>query len=81
MSQTLPTVQVVEDNEFGYMIINESDFDELTQKLFIAIDSDGAKVLTTAQIKDALTEKGIEFPVGAKKSDLKALLEAIGTET
>lgn len=34
------------------------------------------KALTVAQIKDALTEKGIEIPEGAKKAELQALLDA-----
>lgn len=32
--------------------------------------------LTVAELKAALTEKGIEIPAGAKKADLQALLDA-----
>jgi len=38
-------------------------------------ESEGGQ-LTVAQLKEALTAKGIEIPAGAKKADLQALLDA-----
>lgn len=74
MYETCPTVKVKADNEQGFAIINESDFDEGSQELFEPSDSDGAKVLTIGQMRDALTARGIEFDPKAKKSELVALL-------
>jgi hypothetical protein len=38
--------------------------------------SEGAKKATVAELREALTAKGIEIPEGAKKADLQALLDA-----
>lgn len=78
MSGTCPVVKVKSDSvEAGFIVINESDFDEKLHELFEE-GTDGAKKadLTVAQIKEALTEKGIDIPDGAKKADLLALLNA-----
>lgn len=74
MSNTCPTVKVKADNEHGFMVINESDFDAKTHEAFDA--DEGAKKATVAEIKDALTAKGIAIPEGAKKAELQALLDA-----
>lgn len=39
-------------------------------------ESEGGSNLSVAQLKEALTAKGIEIPAGAKKADLQALLDA-----
>jgi hypothetical protein len=39
-------------------------------------DPEGAKKATIAELREALTAKGIEIPEGAKKADLQALLDA-----
>ena len=39
-------------------------------------EPDGAKKATVAELREALTTKGIEIPDGAKKADLQALLDA-----
>lgn len=39
-------------------------------------DPEGAKKATVAELRDALTAKGIEIPEGAKKAELQALLDA-----
>jgi hypothetical protein len=39
-------------------------------------DPEGAKKATVAELRDALTAKGVEIPEGAKKADLQALLDA-----
>lgn len=72
----IPTIRIIspisDDNQLGYVIINEADFDASTQELF---DPAPAKV-TIASMRDALTAKGISFEVDAKKADLQALLDA-----
>lgn len=74
MSQTCPTIKVKADNEQGFMVINESDFDEKAHEAFES--ENDAKKMTVAEIKEALIEKGIEIPDGAKKAELQALLDA-----
>lgn len=39
-------------------------------------DPEGAKKATVAELREALTAKGIEIPEGAKKAELQALLDA-----
>lgn len=40
-------------------------------------ESEGAKkAATVAELREALTAKGVEVPEGAKKADLQALLDA-----
>jgi hypothetical protein len=39
-------------------------------------EQEPAGALTVQQIRDALTAKGIEIPEGARKGELRALLEA-----
>lgn len=39
-------------------------------------EEEGAKRATVAELREALTAKGIAIPEGAKKADLQALLEA-----
>lgn len=74
------TVKVVapvsDDNQLGYVVINKSD---LTEKHELFEEADGAgesgiAKMTVAELKDALTAKGIVFPDNAKKADLVALL-------
>ncbi|MCK4121395.1 hypothetical protein HFK83_03295 [Ralstonia pseudosolanacearum] len=75
----LKTVKVVspvtDENPLGYIVINETDLTE-GHEIF---DEEGAKkadkALSVADLKAALTEKGVEIPEGAKKADLQALLD------
>jgi hypothetical protein len=80
MSETCPTVKIKTDapeNEAGYIVINESDFDETIHELFDAIDSNGDKVRTRiGDLREALTARGVSFDPRAKKPDLQALLDA-----
>ncbi|WP_422846872.1 HeH/LEM domain-containing protein [Acidovorax sp. M14] len=39
-------------------------------------EPDGAKKATVAELREALTAKGIAIPDGAKKAELQALLDA-----
>lgn len=61
-----------------FVEINESDFSTDQHELFSEgsdEDSDGAKKANVAELRAALTEKGIEIPDGAKKAELQALLD------
>lgn len=71
-----PTVKVKCDNEQGFYIINESDFDESQHELFKEADEAEIKKGSKPWYAAKLTEAGIEFDVDAKVKDLKALLEA-----
>jgi hypothetical protein len=60
-----------------HVLINESDFDpKVHERVDDAEDGAAPSALTVAQIKDALTEKGVDFPATAKKAELQALLDA-----
>jgi hypothetical protein len=62
------------DDQGDFVLINEDDFDaNFHEKLEDPAD---AKKAGIADLRAALTEKGIEFPADAKKADLQALLDA-----
>lgn len=61
------------DGQGDFVVINKDDFNPQVQELF---DDGSKKDLTVAQLRDALTAKGIAIPDGAKKSDLQDLLDA-----
>ncbi|MNL68542.1 HeH/LEM domain protein [compost metagenome] len=58
------------------MLINEDDFDENVHKRFDEGAKKADKAPGIAELRAALTEKGIDFPADAKKADLQALLDA-----
>lgn len=62
-----------------FVLINEEDFNPDFHALLDAAESDKPKVLSIDELRAALTEKGVEFPVSAKKAELKALLDAADT--
>ena len=71
----VPVVRIVwpANEEYGgFVEINESDFDPEKHVLF----EEKEKSLTVEEIKAALFEKGVDIPVGAKKAELKALLDS-----
>jgi hypothetical protein len=72
------TIKINFDNEQGFIIINEDDFNEEIHTNFDESDqnSKAAKEGTKAWYIEKLTEAGIEFDENAKVKDLKALLEA-----
>ena len=75
MSETCPTVRIKSASaDQGFVIINQADFIDGTDELFDPVNSDGDKVLSLAQIRDALTARGVEFDPRARKADLAALL-------
>lgn len=68
-----------------HVLINESDFDPSFHVPFDAAEKpagDGGdaskdpQAMTAAQLKEALTAKGIAFKGNASKADLQALLDA-----
>ncbi len=61
-----------------FVVINKADFDPKVHELLDAEDPEGAKKATVAELRDALTAKGIAIPEGAKKADLQALLDGAG---
>lgn len=72
---TCPTIRIKADNAQGFAIINEGDLDTTVHALFGAEPEADLK-LSVAEIREALTAKGIDIPEGAKKADLRALLDA-----
>jgi hypothetical protein len=76
MSNSCPTVKVKFDNEQGFFVINEADFDPAVHERFDADEALNSEGLTVAELKEALTAKGVAIPGDAKKADLRALLDA-----
>ena len=73
----VPVVRIVwpANAEYGgFVEINESDFDHEKHEIFK--EEQKEKALTVEELKNALAEKGIAIPEGAKKAELKALLES-----
>ncbi|MCA3183914.1 MAG: hypothetical protein INH12_30105 [Cupriavidus sp.] len=74
----LETVRVVapetEDNDQGFIVINKSDLTD-EHELYVEA-TDAPRKLGIAELRAALTEKGIEFDADAKKADLQKLLDA-----
>ena len=75
----LETVKVVsevsDDNPHGYIVINKSDLTD-EHELFGEGAKKAEKGPGVADLRAALTEKGIEIPEGAKKAELQAMLDA-----
>lgn len=69
-------VQPWGEDQGDFVLINEEDFDESFHKRFDADAKKADKAPGIAELRAALTEKGIEFPADAKKADLQALLDA-----
>jgi hypothetical protein len=76
----LKTVKIKPSHESqcNFVLINEADFNPDLHELFDPAEPpvEAAPKMTVADIKQALAEKGVEIPEGAKKADLLALLEA-----
>lgn len=60
------------EGQGDHVVINKSDFDPDMHEMFEPPVEQG---LTVKQLKEALTEKGIEFPPTAKKAELQTLLD------
>ncbi len=58
-----------------HVLLNESDFNP---DFHVRLDDDSSASagLKVAELRAALTERGIEIPEGAKKAELQALLDA-----
>lgn len=59
-----------------FVVINKADFDPEVHKLLESEPEGAKKAATVAELREALTAKGVEVPEGAKKADLQALLDA-----
>lgn len=64
------------EDQGDFVLINEEDFDADVHKRYDEGAKKADKGPSIAELRAALTEKGIEFPEGAKKADLQALLDA-----
>lgn len=73
---SLPTVKVNADNEQGYMIVNESDFDSNTQTIFGSEAKDEKPAMSKTELQAALDAKGIAHKPAMSKADLAALLDS-----
>ena len=70
----IKTVRVVGPEEAGgFVVINESDFDEKVHELYVEPQAGALKV---AELKALLDAKGIKYEPTAKKAELQALLDA-----
>lgn len=63
-----------------FVVINEGDFDPKVHTLLDGAPPEGDKSKTAAELKEALTAKGIEFKGNASKADLQALLDGAPPE-
>ncbi|MBT2333618.1 hypothetical protein J7E49_06835 [Variovorax paradoxus] len=65
------------ESQGDFVLINEEDFDPSKHVLLdgAAPDAGGEKAMTAAELKEALTAKGIDFKGNASKADLQALLD------
>ena len=74
-----PTVKIQCDNEQGFIIINESDFDEGSHELFEekTNEDSGPKEGSKAWHVIQLTELGAEFDDSQPAKELKELFESI----
>ena len=82
----VPTIKVKPwgQGQGDFVVINEADFDPALHERLDAADkpapsrsdADGDGKVTAAELKAALTEKGIAFKTNASKADLQALLDA-----
>jgi hypothetical protein len=63
-----------EDNPAGFYVINAEDKAEG----MVEFKEKSPDDMTVAELRDALTAAGVEFPDNAKKADLAALLASLG---
>ena len=67
----IQTLKIVDaDLESGFRIINSTDIADTD----VVIDASSG--LTVAELREALSARGIDIPDGAKKPELQALLDA-----
>lgn len=68
-------LKVKRDGPRGWHWIDKAKFDPDVHELFDVPEAEPKK-LTAAELRSALTEKGIEFKANASKPELQALLDA-----
>ena len=77
MTQTCPTVRVKADNDHGYAVINESDFDPDTQTIFGSEAKDEKAAMSKAELQAALDSKGVAHKPAMSKAELQSLLDSV----
>lgn len=77
MSETVETMKIkpAHADQGEFVVINKADFDPAIHEEH-GIEVEASKRLGIAELREALTQKGIEFPKGAKAADLQSLLDA-----
>jgi hypothetical protein len=79
---TCETVRVKADNESGYMVINQSDFDPGVHEEYWGeektktAEREDFSSLTKAELRERLTDAGVEYDQEANKADLIELAVA-----
>jgi hypothetical protein len=65
------------ESQGDHVLINEADFNADLHELLDGTETDAGseKPKTAAELKEALTAKGIDFKGNASKADLQALLD------
>ena len=66
-----------EDNPAGFYVINAEDKTD-GMKVYGEAEVKSPDDMTVAELREALTAAGVEFPDNAKKADLAALLSSLG---
>jgi hypothetical protein len=69
-------IKAISPEQGDYVVINKTDFDESVHEIY-GDDNGAEKPLTVTQLKERLTELGIEFADGAKKAELVELLGSV----
>lgn len=65
------------ESQGEFVVINAADFKEGEHDLYVEGGGDG---MTVKQLKDALTEAGVEFDKKAKKDELQALYDGLQSQ-
>ena len=68
------SVQIAADNEQGFVVINEADFDPEVHLVFG--EEAKEKSMTKAELQAALDEKSIDHKPAMSKAELQSMLDA-----
>jgi hypothetical protein len=73
---TIKTIKIKPSHESqgDHVLINEDDFDPEKHERFDEAHP-SEKAMTVAEMRDALTAKGVQFDPALRKGELRALLE------
>lgn len=78
-NDSCPTVNVIADNEQGFMIINLSDFDESIHKVFGEVDQAPTKAAKAAQ-KAAAAQAAAEAEAKADAEKLRVAQDTVAAQ-